>query len=618
MTEINKIQSMLDTNSAVMKENMSVAYAGDRTSRNFVDKIEDGVKKSLVKFSDTKTAAMCSGFSILGFNMSYDEARNVTTFGTKLNIELFEATADQPLFVAGQDVLSKEIPFNISIQGDKIDLFEEDIGFAKTVVFSLLHGLTVPLSIYSGKDDWASYINNLLLLTLNKLQEGNFEIDSDQWRYAYSQQNFEELSNHLAYYAWSDRFNMYRNLSTGGSDYLPFVEDLKKVFNPYCYVRKPANVAAYARTSDHTVPDTLPQGTDALVSLSWGKESLLSVTLAQKVYGAENIRFGVIKHDLGDYKYQDSYDKFIAGSPLDGATNTAVAINYLKLLQDLIPTVTGCGRFCAPTNALHHIYALAHMLNNWETTSIVFMGDEAERTVDNLVMQHLDDIGVRHTPVVSKTEIENSRTENLGSYRTIGVEHTFDFHQSEHMAQALNYYLRKVLGVDKRLSSMVYTVNELQIQYLLANLNPELFEYQVSCWFADDPSKHGGSKWCCSCKKCWRLFHLMRCLGLKPEERGLTTNISMRDIEDQLPQMLTGGKIFAVDSEEGNISKGIVEANYFAMFEDGVTVDELLDMGIDKPLLTRPHNKAILDIIEEPLSHLPEVLVENHVPFETL
>ncbi|EHM1384056.1 hypothetical protein KFS98_003543 [Salmonella enterica] len=616
---VNKIQNMLDTNHSVMRENISVAYADNRTSRNFVEKIEDGVKKSLVKFGDAKSAAMCSGFSILGFNHDYDEARNVTTFGIVLNIELFEATADRPIFGrdfnSGSDTptLSKEIPFNISIQGNKLNLFNTDADFANTVVFALLHGLTVPMSIYSGTGDWNIVVYNVVQKAIE-----NHSIDP-VWHNALAAQNPKELGNHLAYYAWSDRFNMYRNLSTGGSDYLPFVEDLKKVFNPYCYVRKPANVAAYARTSDHTVPDALPQGTDALVSLSWGKESLLSVTLAQKIYGAENIRFGVIKHDLGDYKYQDSYDKFIAGSPLDGATNTAVAINYLKLLQDLIPTVSSCGRFCAPTNALHHIYALAHMLNNWETTSVIFMGDEAERTVDNLVLQHLDDIGVPYTPVVSKTEIENSQTENLGSYRTIGVEHTFDFHQSEHMAQALNYYLRKVLGVDKRLSSMVYTVNELQIQYLLAKLNPALFEYQVSCWFADDPAKHGGSKWCCSCKKCWRLFHLMRCLGLEPEKRGLTTNISMSDIKEQLPQMLTGGKIFAVDSEEGNISKALVENNYAAMFEDNLDELDILELGtVHVPLLTRPHNQAILDIITEPLSHLPEVLVENQVPFETL
>lgn len=618
MTEINKIQKMLDTNSDVIKENMSIAYAGDRTARNFVEKIEDGVRKSSEKFAQTKTAAMCSSFSIDGFSRTFDEARNTTTFGVMLSFELFEASAKHPLFHQGYDTLRKDIPFNISVQGNQIDLFETNSGFARTVVFALLHGLVVPLSIFSRRENWADYTHKVLHETLDKFNAGDMQQDSEQWKYALGKQDFMELSDHLAYYAWSDRFNMYRNLSTGGSEYLPFVEDLKAVFNPYCYVRKPAPVAEYARSSDHTVPEQLIEGSDALVSLSWGKESLLSVTLAQKIYGKDNVRFGVIQHDLGGYKYQDSYDKFIAGSPLDGATNTAVAINYLGLLQNLIPTVVMSGRFCAPTNALHHIYALAHMLNNWNTTSVVFMGDEAERTVDNIVMQHLDDIGVPFTPVVSLTELENSRVENIHTYRAIGVEHTFDFHQSEHMAQALNYYLRVILGVGKRLSSMVYTVNELQIQYLLAELNPELFDYQVSCWFADDPAKHGGSKWCCSCKKCWRLFHMMRCLGLNPEKRGLTTNISMKQIAEQLPQMLTGGKIFAVDSEVGNISKSIVENNYVAMFTDGVTEAELRSLMIDKPLLTRPHNQAILDIISEPLAKMPAVLVANHVPYETL
>ncbi|TPG60097.1 hypothetical protein [Ewingella americana] len=625
--KINNIQKMLDVNSSTMQDNMSVAFAANRTSRNFVEKIEDGVAKSLAKFSNVKTAAMCNSFQVDGFHLSYDEARNVTTFGVDLTFDLFEASVDAPLFdgsVSAGSTLRKSTPFNISIQGNKVNLFETNKGFAKTVVFALLHGLVVPLSIFSAKHDWDQYTFSILqnmrdAATKYREVEG-FTLDNNAWIDAIVSQDHRELAHHLAYYAWSDRFNMYRNLSTGGSEYLPHVEDLKAVFNPYCYVRKPAAVAAYARSADHTVPDTLPEGTDALVSLSWGKESLLSVTLAQKVYGVENIRFGVIKHDLGEYKYQDSYDKFITGSPLDGAQHTAVAINYLKLLQDLIPTICGCGRFCAPTNALHHIYALAHMLNNWETTSVVFMGDEAERTVDNLVMKHIDDIGRPYTPVVSKTEVEHSQVENLGTYQAIGVEHTFDFHQSEHMAQALNYYLRTVLGVDKRLSSMVYTVNELQIQFLLAKLNPALFDYQVSCWFADDPEKHGGSKWCCSCKKCWRLFHLMRCLGLEPEKRGLTTNISMAQIKEQLPQMLAGGKIFAVDSEQGNISKTLVENNYIAMFDDYIRDEEaILELGtVHVPLLTRPHNQAILDIISEPLQEISKALVENRVAFDTL
>lgn len=563
------------------KQNQSDLAKNFDRSQNFVDKWKAG------KADQAKRIAALDRIPLL--EKAYISAIHFRENGpqhTKLDVTI------DFTFAGGQSSSTvADYLFEIPLAEFQRRLFS-DIKFANLVALLVMFNFEAPLSVMQ---DFRQFLDNygpLDKLTSNKITS-DIALTEDAASH-FLEQLFEvmhESGQTIAYFAWNDRMTMYRN-AVHKQGQLRFAADL----NPMCICHLPETYSAGMATTMAGF-----EKKRALASLSWGKESLLTITLAEELHGRDKMKLGLIQHMLdGDQGYQDAYETYLPGSPLEGMPLSRTKIGYLKLLHSMTPSLLG------PTHGLHHIYALAHLINNYDDVDVVYMGDEAERTIANrLYRSKISDF------IYTQDDIDAQRYPELrdpaSQFQHVGFDHTFDFHQSQYMADCLNGLMRR-LNLDKTISSLIYPISEMQIQYLLYKLNPKLFQFQVSCWFADHPEKSpNGSKWCNSCYKCARLAWMMRSLGL---DHKALFGIDYHNPEDILEPTDNEGKIFAVDADLGTEARAIVDVgvNFMRFFAAGETT-KLVYVLENEKYISQPnaHLKAhpkVLELITEPLLDL--------------
>lgn len=86
--------------------------------------------------------------------------------------------------------------------------------------------------------------------------------------------------------------------------------------------------------------------------------------------------------------------------------------------------------------------------------------------------------------------------------------YTYDYDQTQTVAGKLNH-LFSMLNADVRIGSLVANLTELQIQYLLYKVAPELYTIQHSCWNATCEKQ-----WCYDCSKCVWITYICDILEL--------------------------------------------------------------------------------------------------------
>lgn len=449
---------------------------------------------------------------------------------------------------------AKQIETRYSFAVDLAEHVLDKPGFAETLATLIGMNLAIPLSMLrlSGNDTFLSILQHESVLDMDSfvgsLSPAEVRLCSViKHQFTHNQ----ALLKAMAFVAWNDRMKVYRVVQEWEGS-----RHLARQINPRYVMEFPGAGNGF----DTRQPDLAENR--ALVSFSWGKESLLSAKIAEEL--CPNVVYGSIQHDYNfaesvDRKgnYQESYDAYRTGTRYENATFINTRIGLLEVIFQTLPALYRV------THAVHHIYALAHMLSAWNDADVILLGDEMERTYsnplfrlvktpereikDNQGLIHtLDDLKLLHPDEDAVAGADVNRFDKgqvvkvAGySYRVDGYDHDFDFHQSLHIQVLVNSALAGFTR--KRMSSVVYNYPEITIQYVLASIDPELFSYQASCWFTS--LEH---RWCGECAKCVRLAWIMKALGLDHEAIGLKYKDPLAFFT---AKHINGNTLFAVDAD---------------------------------------------------------------------
>lgn len=221
---------------------------------------------------------------------------------------------------------------------------------------------------------------------------------------------------------------------------------------------------------------------NAVLSMSFGKESLLSMGLLKKHFGSyphmsvvkytgtEKIGFEKLKGFMTLYPRLAAKMQFESSEPL----------SFIYPSTNMFE-VNNSDEF--ETKLMHQqVFACMHYLAT--SKPIIIFGDEYERTYSNEIV-----INDQTYPV-----------------------YTFDYSQSTFMHMKFNHLMTK-LGVNLKVSSLLYNLSEIQVQYLGPKYVENFEDYQTSCWF----SKPGQPR-CGQCSKCERIDAMQEYLeGYTPE-----------------------------------------------------------------------------------------------------
>lgn len=439
-------------------------------------------------------------------------------------------------------------------------LIETDPAFVQALAFMVLQQGIVPLSMMScnRSNTLEEQISNSAVISL-------FDAPGDSYaeravKLATAQMFHEHLYSGcflqkvLAFFAWNDRMSMTRLSSKHAMTSMHF-----DTLNPGYIMEAPVDYTYDVAPGSELVDLA---NLKALTSFSWGKESLLSAQILERI--CPEVCYGIVKHDYAlegaepSKAYQADYDVFRKGTRYEDAKFVSSGNGYLTLIYNLVPMLPGV------SHAMHHMYGMCHLINAWNDADAIFLGDELERNFRNaLYTQNLAGSPATSTvygydqavQLLKKMDIKfqapgHYLDDIVGEngevlFAHAGYDFGFDFHQSEHMHKMLNGVIRR-FHPTKLIGSPVYNYSEIAIQFLLNSIDKQAFSYQASCWYASEAVTAGGSKWCNSCEKCHRLAWVMKAMDIDHESFGLKYVDPFTYLK---PEEISGNKVFAITAD---------------------------------------------------------------------
>lgn len=258
----------------------------------------------------------------------------------------------------------------------------------------------------------------------------------------------------------------------------------------------------YSTFNDNIVLDYIKDWSDVVLSMSFGKESLLTFLLLDKFYGLDGAAISVFEQEAN---WQRASKSKLEALKEHTDSNFTVGSFKTDIMKQLGQHCHWGDAHCSYTYPA--IWA-ATLINS--NKKIIFFGDEYERSVEVPVIQ-----------VVDGQEIPTSL-------------YTFDYIQSSVLHAKFNRLLSRI-GLEERIATALLHLTEFQIQYLLWKIAPDLVEKQVSCWKTTT-----GEEWCNNCSKCKRIGFMLSAMGLP-----LPGNLVYIEEEEILPK--NGRDLFACD-----------------------------------------------------------------------
>ena len=153
------------------------------------------------------------------------------------------------------------------------------------------------------------------------------------------------------------------------------------------------------------------------------------------------------------------------------------------------------------------------------------------------------------------------------------------FDQSSEWTAEMNKMLSSIGSV--KVSSLIEPIGDLAALKILHNRYPELAKYQYSCF--PDESRHAeNERWCCNCSKCARIYVMLTAIGINPKDVGFTKDMLGADSKHLYPIFGKKGKKTLYD-ELGTGKNEQIYAFYLA-YKNGVKgklIDEFRKMHLE-------------------------------------
>lgn len=305
---------------------------------------------------------------------------------------------------------------------------------------------------------------------------------------------------------------------------------------------------------------------DVCLSMSFGKESLLSLALMRELYP----RYQFNKLELSAIKHSAKY-QHVDSSAIDKLNRvlgtkfhlTEVSSNLReKALENFYEKDVWSGFGIA---AMHIAQFIA------TDRPVVIYGDEYERSFESKVF--VDD--------------------------TPAPNYTLDYVQNAIWHAKVNSFM-EVVGLPNRMSSILFNLSEFQVQWLLAKLAPELLDIQTSCWYGTDDEP-----WCNDCSKCSRVSFMRQAMFL-PLPEGL---------KPYRGQLSNGRQAFAVDLGAGNVWSGDSPVGAFLDKSFEIALHNIHDnarIGLDRMLKLQPFDQFHPNILRQDWIPVIEQSLANH------
>ena len=227
---------------------------------------------------------------------------------------------------------------------------------------------------------------------------------------------------------------------------------------------------------------------DTVLSMSFGKEALTTYELLKS--HAHNTGQDLSDLTLGTILH--------SGTPF-GAVYKRLMDEFLQLER------CNCKSSFNESNLFEQHYGLNHRIDEdyfyLHTFALIYSIETGRNTVlvGNEFERNAFETGECWVPE------PDGRDAFLHSYAPL---YRFDYDQSLTLALKLNCFF-KTWDLSLKIGTLLGNVNELQIQFLLSQLNPKLIGFQYSCWNATEEKR-----WCCNCPKCDWIMLLWSLLGI--------------------------------------------------------------------------------------------------------
>lgn len=272
------------------------------------------------------------------------------------------------------------------------------------------------------------------------------------------------------------------------------------------------------------------------LSMSFGKESLLSLLMLRQFFPKEisKLTFSAIKHS---------------------AVFQNVDLALLDKLNDVLGT--------------NFEMSLIHS-NLKEKFEIL-----DQRNVTGFVpcMQIAQFIGSGKTTLVYGDEYERTYVDHIKYKDQSFPVYTMDYPQSTVWHAKMNHLMQE-LDLPYKQTSVLFNLNELQIQKLLVELEPKVARLQTSCWHGTDETP-----WCNECFKCFRIAFMRKALRLQLP-KGLNPPNFKRKVSE-----VNSRSAFSIDMLDTNTSpvKEMLDKNFTTALSILIGFPDRLDLGSLQP-----------------------------------